>query len=233
MADPLEVGNHGGEPGPDEAAALDPDGQRRLELLPAARTPPGMTAMLLDLQRHVPDVDLLDHSGHDRRHGLQMIPATGTKIEAIVDRRTVDRSGREGGAVVLGVARLAPDAAPLLTLRRVRLGRLDDVGGRWLRGGRGILAGRGQLRLETRDGSLERLQPRLLGIQQRLQAPAVRARLPWLGFHGWLCYIPDRSYAITVNGHARLQLLGRGPAGRPLDLRPLVQHLRLEHDGLA
>ena len=46
-----------------------------------------MTAMLLDLQRHVLDVDLLDHSGHNRRHGLQVMAATGTKIEAIVDRR--------------------------------------------------------------------------------------------------------------------------------------------------
>src|SRR3954468_14985651 len=116
MADPLEVGNHGGESGPDQAAPLDPDEKRRPELLPTARTPPGMTAMLLDLQRHVLDVDLPDHSGHDRRHGLQMIPATGTKIEAIVDRRTVDRFGRVGGAFVLGVTRLSPDAAPPLTL---------------------------------------------------------------------------------------------------------------------
>ena len=34
-----------------------------LELLLTATTPPGMTAMLLNLQRHVLDVDLLDHSG--------------------------------------------------------------------------------------------------------------------------------------------------------------------------
>ena len=82
-----------------------------------------------------------------------MIPAKGTKIEAIVDRRTVDRFGREGGEFVLGVTRLSPDASSLLTLRRVRLGRLDDVGGRWLRGGRGILP-RGELRFETRNGGL-------------------------------------------------------------------------------
>ena len=57
--------------------------------------------------------------------------------------------------------------------------------------------------LETCDSGLERLQPRLLGIQQRLQAPTIRARLPCLGFHGWLCYIPDRAYATPVNGYRR------------------------------
>jgi hypothetical protein len=39
----------------------------------------------------------------------------------------------------------------LLTLRRVRLGRLDDVGGRRLGRGRGILPRRGELCLKPRD----------------------------------------------------------------------------------
>ena len=65
--------------GPAQATAFDADRQRSLELLPAMSTPPGMTAMFLDLQRYVVDVDLLDHSGRDRRHGLQVVPATGTE----------------------------------------------------------------------------------------------------------------------------------------------------------
>ena len=74
--------------------------------------------MLLDHQRHVLDVDLLDHPGHDRGHGLQVMPAPGAKIEAIVERIAVDQFRREGGAFVLGVTRLPADAASLLALRR-------------------------------------------------------------------------------------------------------------------
>ena len=184
VADSLEVGDQGRQLGTNQAAAFDADGQRRLELLLTVRAPPWMTAMLLDLQRHVVDVDLLDHPGQNRRHRLQVMAATGTEIEAIVDRRTVDRFRREGIAFVLGVTRLSADAASILTLRRLRLGRLDDVGGRRLGGGRGVLPCGGKLRLETCDDGLERLQPRLLGIQHRLQAPTIRARLPCLGFHG-------------------------------------------------
>src|SRR5689334_15173138 len=91
---------------------------------------------------------------HDRLLGSHP-PATGAKVEARIDRRAVDRFGWEGGAFVLGVARLSADAASLLTLRRLRLGRLDDVGGRRLGGGRGILPRRGELLLKTRDRRLE------------------------------------------------------------------------------
>ena len=113
--------------------------------------------MLLDRQRHVVDVDLLDHPGHDRRHGLQVMPATGTKIEAMVERNAVDLFRWEGGAFVLGVSGLSTDAASLLALRRRRLGRLDDIGRRRLGGGRGILPGRRELLLESSDGGLKRL----------------------------------------------------------------------------
>src|SRR5208283_5937230 len=82
--------------------------------------------------------------------------------------------------------------SPELTdgVRRRRLGR-----------GRGILPGRGELLLETSDGGLERLQPRLLGVQLRLQAPTVRARLPCLGSHDGLCYTHRREYTTPVNGY--------------------------------
>ena len=132
VANSLEVGNHGGKPGPDQTAAFDADGQRGLELLLTVRAPPWVAAMLLDLQRHVLNVNLLDHPGHNRRHGFQVMAATGTEIEAIVDRRAVDRFRREGSAFVLGVTGLSADVASILALWRLRLGRLDDVGGRRL-----------------------------------------------------------------------------------------------------
>ena len=79
---------------------------------------------------------------------------------------------------------------------------LDDVGGRRLGRGRGILPRRGELLLETSNGALEHLQTRLLGVQLRLQAPTVRARLPCLGSHDGLCYTHRREYTTPVNGHA-------------------------------
>ena len=157
--------------------------------------------MLLDHQRHVVDVDLLDHPGHDRGHGFQVMPAPGAKIKAMVERIAVDQFRREGGAFVLWVTGLPADAAPLLALRRCRFGRLDDVGGRRLGRGRGILPRRGELLLETSNGALEHLQTRLLGVQLRLQAPTVRARLPCLGSHDGLCYTHRREYTTPVNGH--------------------------------
>ncbi len=113
----------------------------------------------------------------------------------------VDQFRREGGAFVLGVTGLPADAVPLLALRRCRLGRLDDVGGRRLGRGRGILPRRGELLLETSDGALEHLHTRLLGVQLRLQAPTVLARLPCLGSHDGLCYILGREYTTPVNGY--------------------------------
>src|SRR5208282_4456833 len=130
-----------------------------------------------------------------------VMPAPGAKIEAMVERIAVDQFRREGGAFVLGVTGLPADAAPLLALRRCRLGRLDDVGGRRLGRGRGILPRRGELLLETSDGALEHLHTRLLGVQLRLQAPTVRARLPCLGSHDGLCYILGREYTTPVNGY--------------------------------
>ena len=45
----------------------------------------------------------------------------------MIEGPTVDGLGREGGALVLGMAGLPADAAPVPALRRRRLGRLDDV----------------------------------------------------------------------------------------------------------
>ena len=92
--------------------------------------------------------------------------------------------GREGDALVLGVAGLAADAASVLALRRWRLGRLDDVGGRGLGGGRGVLARRGELPAELGDDLLEGGEFRLQGIDSRLEASAIGAAGRVLGSHG-------------------------------------------------
>src|SRR5208337_687199 len=223
VADPFEVGDHGGQPGPHQAAAFDADGQRGLIDLLAARAPPRVTAMLLDHKRHVLDVDLLDHPGHDREHGLQVMPTPWANIEAMVERIAVDQFRREGGAFVLGVTRLPAAAASLLALRRGWFGRLDDVRRRWLGRGRGILPRRSELLMETSDSGLERLQLRLLGVQLRLQAPTVRAKLPCLGSHDGLCYILGREYTTPVNGYMLSTSQSRGRKSRTcraVSLRP-------------
>src|SRR4051794_25385843 len=113
-----------------------------------------MTAVLLDRQWHLDDVDLLDHARGDGPHGLEVMATRGAAVEAMIERAAVEGLGREGGAFVLGMAGLPADATPVLALRR-RLGRLDDVGGRWLGGGRGVLARRGELLAELSDDLLE------------------------------------------------------------------------------
>ena len=180
MADPLEVGDQSSQLGPDQAAAFDPDGKRSLVKLLATRAPSRMTAVLLDRQRHLIDVDLLDHTGLGPGRGFQPVAAPGTKIETIIKRPVFDRLGREGIPFVLGVSGLAADLALSLTIGGRRLGRLDDVRRRGLGRCRGILPRRRELLLESGDSGLKRSEP-------RLQSPTIRTRLPCLRFHGSLC----------------------------------------------
>ena len=72
--------------------------------------------------------------------------------------------GREQLALVRGMSRLAAGLAPLLAGRRLRLGRLDDVGGGGLGRVGGILAGRGELLLQLLDDGLESDEFCLQGI---------------------------------------------------------------------
>ena len=78
-----------------------------------------MTAMLLDRQRHLADVDLLDDPRRDGRLGCRSWPHEGQRVEAMIEGPAVDRLGREGDALVLGVAGLSADAAPVLALAAV------------------------------------------------------------------------------------------------------------------
>src|SRR5512132_38975 len=147
MAGPLEVGDPRGQGRPDQATTLDRRRERGLVHLPTARAPSRMTAMLLDRQRHLADVDLLDHPRRDGEGGPQVMAARGAEFEAVIEGPGVDRRRREGGAFVLGMSGLSADSALVLALWRWGLGRLDDVGGRRLGGGRGVLAGGRELLL--------------------------------------------------------------------------------------
>ena len=86
----------------------------------------------------------------------------------MIEGPTVDGLGREGGALVLGMAGLPADAAPVPALRRRRLGRLDDVRRGGLGGSRGIFACRGELLAELGDDVLEGGEFRLQGVDSRL-----------------------------------------------------------------
>src|SRR3954464_6908160 len=123
--------------------------------------------------------------------------ARGGGVEVMIEGPAVDGLGREGGTLVLGMAGLAADAAPVLSLRRRRLGRLDDVGGRWLGGGRGILARGGELLAEVGDDLLEGGDFRLHGIESRLESSAIGAADRVTGSHGGLFYKPRNSRDYT------------------------------------
>jgi hypothetical protein len=121
----------------------------------------------------------------------------------MIEGPAVDGLGREGGALVLGMAGLPADAAPVLALRRRRLGRLDDVGRGGLGGGGGILPGRGELLAELGDDVLEGGEFRLQGILSRLEATTIRAVGRVLGSPGATLYKLCIRGTTTVNAHWR------------------------------
>ena len=98
-----------------------------------------MATVLLNRQRHLIDVDLLNDTGLAPGYGFQPMAAPGTKVDTIVERPVVNRLGRKRLPFVLRVSGLAADFALSLTIGRRRLGRLDDVRGRGLGRRRGIL----------------------------------------------------------------------------------------------
>ena len=95
VAGPLEVGDHGGQSRPGQAAALDRQGERGVILLPAAGAPSRMTAMLVDLQGHGGDVDLLDDDGLVGVGQQQVAAAAGAGVQEVVGRRR-RRASRAG-----------------------------------------------------------------------------------------------------------------------------------------
>src|SRR5260370_27061944 len=80
----------------------------------AVRTPPRMTAMLFDRQRHLVDLDLLD----DARcggGGLQAMSAGGAELPEVVVRSPVELFAPEQGPFVFWVSRVSADASPVLS----------------------------------------------------------------------------------------------------------------------
>src|SRR4051812_11755182 len=89
VARPLEIGNQSGQARSHQAATFDGQGERGIAHLLAMGTPPRVTAMLFDRQRHLRDLDLLDDA---RRGGggLQAVSATGAEVQDVVVRSAVD-----------------------------------------------------------------------------------------------------------------------------------------------
>ena len=162
-------------------------------------THPEMTAMLLDLQRHVLDVDLLDHSRLNRRHGSRSRPPNArTKIEPIVDKRAVDRFRWEGVAFVPRVTRLSRRCVVVPDPPATPAGRLDDVRRRRLGEVEESLPRTAQVALETCDRGLKPPSARTL-LEHPTAAcktpynSTVRTSVPWLSW--LLSYIPDQADA--------------------------------------
>src|SRR5581483_3318923 len=121
------------------------------------RTPASETAVFLDLQGNVLDVQLL-HDAWGRTKGQQVVAAA------------VDRFGRKEGPLVVRMSRLSARG----TWGIGGAGRLDKVGGRRFGGGGGVLVLGRQLRLELGDRGLEVLNLLLQGLQLLLQDQALR-----------------------------------------------------------
>ena len=153
-----------------------------------------MTAVLLNRQRHLFNVDLLDHTELAPGSGFQPMAAPWTEVNIPIERPGVDGLGWEWVPFVFRVSGLATDLTLGLTIGGKRLGRLDDVRRRRLGRCRGIFPRRRELLLELCERGLERCEPprlsfqlRLLRVHLRLQARTISTRLPCLGFHGSLC----------------------------------------------
>src|SRR5271166_6386159 len=95
MTDPLEVGDHGRQCRSNQTAAFDPYGKRSLIELLTTRAPSGMTAVLLNQQRHLMEVNLLDHTGLAPDRRFQPVATSGTKIDMTIERPGVDGFGGE------------------------------------------------------------------------------------------------------------------------------------------
>jgi hypothetical protein len=188
MTDSLEVGDDGGEARPRQAAALDRQRERGVIFLGAVGTPPRMTAVLVDLQRHGGDVDLLNHDGLGS-DGLMQSPSTrGAEVQEVIVSLVRQQFGREEGALVGWVSGLSAGLASGLSGRRLQLGGLDDIGRRRLGGSRGILARRSELPLQLVDGVLECIMLGAQGIDFRLQPLAIGTGGYGIGFHGGKVY---------------------------------------------
>ena len=148
--------------------------------------------MLLDLQRHGADVDLLDHDRLGGEVQLQSLSARRAEVQDVIVRRSCEHFGREEDTLVTGVAGLSAGLARGLALAVAGLGGLtmSEEGG-LEEVVRGILVRRGELLLQLNDGRLKGIEPRLQAIELRLQPLAIRTRGCCVPDHGARFYPPE------------------------------------------
>src|ERR1700689_4243538 len=140
VTETLERSDQGSSTRADQPSHPDGRGRRGEVNLAAMPTPTGMTAMFLDLDRDHTNLDLLDNANVVAGR-TQSVAAVRAKLRDVVVRRSRELRERDQTPFVFGVSGLSADVAVVLSGRRLGFGRLDDVGGGRLGGGRGVLAG--------------------------------------------------------------------------------------------
>ena len=157
--------------------------------------------MLLDGPGRLSDIHLLDDV--DQATFLaQGAAAIGTAVEGVFGKEG-DLIAWEEGTSMPGVSRLSTGRTRPVILAEWGPGGLNDVRGRGLGGGRGILARRGQLLLKAGNRGAQRFDFDALGVELRLEALA-------LGTGGGVCYCHAPvllplclSVSAPVNGYFR------------------------------
>ena len=157
-------------------------------MLRREEAPGRMTAVFVDLHGHVEDVNLLDDLDRFGIGQVQMAAAAGAGVEEVVGGDRGEHLGREELALVRGMSRLAAALASRLAGRRLRLGRLDDVGGRRLGRVGGVLQGRGELLLQLLDDGLEGDELGAQVVDFDLEPLAIGTRRSGVGIHGRRIY---------------------------------------------
>jgi hypothetical protein len=133
----------------------------------------GGGAVLGEAQRHGLDLDLL-HDAWRAGGRLQAVAAGGAQFQRIAVAAAVEQFGGKELPQVTRMAGLAAAPAFAGAVGRRGLGRLNQIGGRRLGGGRGIFAGLRQLFLELDHRGLQGVEAGLQLVQLRSQALTAR-----------------------------------------------------------
>ena len=146
----------------------------------------------LDSTMHLIDVNLLDHTGLEPGCGFQSM-AISLGQRSIDDRKPALMTGEGNGIAYVRVSRLATDLALNLTIGKRRFRRLDDVRGRRLGRGRGILPRRRELLLVfgNRRPRAQRAAP---SIPDNLDKTSV----PWISCLAMLKHRPQIHHNCSV-----------------------------------
>src|SRR5262249_50493524 len=169
--------------------------------LAAGGAPARVAAMLLDQDRYLGYLDLLDDP-HVVASGPQATAAVRADLWEVLVRGRGEEFRRGQGTFVLGVPGLPAGSAGILSRRGLRLGGRGDVRRRRVRGWWGGLAGGGQLRLGPGAGGAELGNGRRERLDTRLQPLAVDTRGSGFGPHAALFYAFSDKRHYPVNRYA-------------------------------